>query len=151
MKVVIAYVSTHHGNTKKLIDAISMNSKDEITLIDATKEKSVDLNQYDIIGLAAGIAYGKYYPTLIEFAKNNLPKNKKVFFIHTAGDPRENHNKTIKEISDSYGCECLGTYFCKGFDTYGPFKLIGGIAKNHPNEDDIKGAIDFYTHNVLGC
>ena len=27
---------------------------------------------------------------------------------------------------------------CKGYDTFGPFKLFGGIAKGHPDEDDIK-------------
>ncbi len=27
---------------------------------------------------------------------------------------------------------------CKGYDAFGPFKLFGGIAKGHPDEDDIK-------------
>jgi flavodoxin len=38
----------------------------------------------------------------------------------------------------------LGTYGCKGFDTVGPLKLIGGIAKGHPDENDVKGAIEFF-------
>ena len=31
----------------------------------------------------------------------------------------------------------------KGMDTFGPFKLVGGIAKDHPNEEDMKNAADF--------
>lgn len=41
------------------------------------------------------------------------------------------------------GKPTLGAFVCKGFDTYGPFKLIGGINKNHPDEADVKQAIDF--------
>ena len=33
---------------------------------------------------------------------------------------------------------------CLGYDTFGPFKLVGGIAKGHPTEAEIKGAVEFY-------
>ena len=143
MKTAIIYVSTHHQNTKKLVDAIA--AQNEVTLIDAAAQKQADLSDFDRIGFASGITFGKYYPQLLEFIEINLPENKKVFFIHTAGDPRENQNRAVKAIADSRGCECLGTYFCKGFDTYGPFKLIGGIAKGHPTADEIEGAVKFYS------
>ncbi|MBR1737825.1 MAG: flavodoxin [Firmicutes bacterium] len=142
-KTAIVFVSTHHGNTKKLIDAIA--EKNKITLINAAEEKNADLDGFDIIGFASGITFGKYYPQLLTFMENNLPDNKKVFFIHTAGDPRENQNKTAKNITDAHNCKCLGTYFCKGFDTYGPFKLIGDIAKGHPDDNDLNGAVKFYS------
>ena len=29
------------------------------------------------------------------------------------------------------------------YDTFGSFKLIGGIAKGHPAEEDIKNAVEF--------
>nr|WP_330379432.1 hypothetical protein [Butyrivibrio sp. AE2032] len=32
----------------------------------------------------------------------------------------------------------------KGYDTYGPFKLVGGIQKGHPTEDEIAEAVEFY-------
>lgn len=142
MKTAIVYVSTHHGNTKKLVDAIATCS--DVSVIDAAVQKDHDLSIYDCIGFASGIAYSKYYPQMLKFIENNLPEGKKVFFIHTAGDPREKHNASAKAISDAKHCECLGTYFCKGFDTYGPFKLIGGIGKGHPDESEIAGAVEFY-------
>ena len=143
MKTAIVYLSVHHGNTKKLIDAIA--AENEITPIDVSSKAEAELDEYDVIGIASGIAYGKYYPKMIKFIEKNLPENKKVFFIHTAGDPRENQNKAVKAITDGHNCECLGTYFCKGFDTYGPFKLIGGIAKGHPDGDEIRGALEFFS------
>ncbi len=90
------------------------------------------------------VYYSKYHKSVLEFAQTNLLHGREVFFIHTGGDPRENNNSAIKAITDEKGCQCLGTYFCKGFDTYGPFKLVGGIAKGHPDSDEISGAVSFY-------
>ncbi len=42
------------------------------------------------------------------------------------------------------GCESLGEFLCLGFDTFGPFKLVGGVAKGHPTEDEIRAAVKFY-------
>jgi len=141
MKTAIVYVSTHHGNTKKLLDAIG--SAHGCTLINVLEDKTADISGYDRVGIASGIAYGKYYPQLLEYLKAHGPQNKPVFFIHTAGDPRESQNSAARAITDAAGCKALGTYFCKGFDTFGPFKLIGGIAKGHPDADDIEKADAF--------
>ena len=143
MKTAIVYYSKHHGNTRKLLDAIS--ELGDIELIDAENAAQTNLEGYYMIGFASGIYYSKYHKSVLEFAQQNLPQEKKVFFIHTAGDPRENQNTAIKAITNTKGCRCLGTYCCKGFDTYGPFKLVGGIAKGHPDNEDISGASSFYT------
>ena len=50
MKTAIVYASTHHGNTKKLLDAIA--AAYEVDLIDAVKIPEKDLNRYDRIGFA---------------------------------------------------------------------------------------------------
>ena len=55
MKTAIVYASTHHGNTKKLLDAIA--AAYEVDLIDAVKIPEKDLNRYDRIGFASGIYY----------------------------------------------------------------------------------------------
>ncbi|MEE1099963.1 MAG: hypothetical protein U0K86_00580 [Agathobacter sp.] len=36
-------------------------------------------------------------------------------------------------IINNKNCPIIGKFSCKGYDTYGPFKLVGGIAKSHPN------------------
>ena len=81
MKAAIIYYSKHHGNTKKLIDAIA--AKHEITVIDATQINTTDLTAFDAVGFASGIYYSKFHKSVLEFAEKNLPKNKKVFFPFT--------------------------------------------------------------------
>ena len=42
------------------------------------------------------------------------------------------------------GCRFLGQYICTGYDTFGPFKLVGGLRKGHPDANEIKGAVRFF-------
>lgn len=142
MKTVIVYASRHHGNTKKLVEAIAKAYA--VDVIDADLQQTADLKNYDRIGFASGVAFGKYYPPLLTFMEKNLPAGKEVFFLHTAGDPKEKHNAAAKALAEEKDCTILGTYCCKGYDTFGPFKLIGGINKRHPKPDEIAAAVRFF-------
>jgi len=60
-----------------------------------------------------------------------------------------NTKKIIDEIAKTNDVELIDAtqtvrFSCKGFDTFGPFKLIGGVSKGHPDEKDIAAAIEFY-------
>jgi len=145
MKAVIVYYSQHHGNTKKLLDAIK--ELYDVKLINAVECKEEDLSDYDVIGFASGTYFGRFSEKVMEFARNNLPSKKQVFLINTYG-VKGNYTKEIEQIITEKSCRLIGTYGCRGFDTFGPFKLIGGIAKGHPNESDVKGAIEFFRKNV---
>ncbi len=142
MKTAIIYYSEHHNNTKKILDAIA--KENEVTLIDASDNAKIDLSTYDLIGFASGIYYSKFHESVLQFAEKNLPKKKKVFFLYTCGIKRKNYLDAIKEIVDSKNAQVLGAYGCLGFDTYGPFKLIGGVSKGRPNEADISEAVKFF-------
>jgi len=37
----------------------------------------------------------------------------------------------------------VGEFDCKGFDTFGPWGKLGGIAKGHPDETDLDNARAF--------
>ena len=147
MRTAIVYYSQHHGNTKKLLDAISY-ADISVTLINAAEKIEVDLRDYDRIGLASGIYYSSFARPMLNFASINLPAQKPVFFIATCGSPRKNYFDEIKQLAKSRDCTDLGSYLCTGYDTFGPFKLIGGLKKGHPTEEEIQGAVDFY--NGLG-
>lgn len=142
MKTAIVYYSRHHGNTKKLLDAISESN--EVTLIDVTEQPSADLSAYDRIGLASGIYYNSFSKQLLEFAEKHLPEKKKVFYIYTHGAPKGMFLNAVRKIAEQKHCREIGSYHCLGFDTFGPFKLVGGIAKGHPTEEEIKEAVAFY-------
>ena len=143
MKTAIVYYSQHHGNTKKLVDAIA--SQFEVTLIDVTKTKTVDLAAYDCIGFASGIYVSSFAKQILTFAEKNLPKNKAVFFMNTCGfQSPVVYFEAIRKIAKAKDCREKGAYQCLGYDTVGPFKLVGGIAKGHPDEKDLEGAVKFY-------
>lgn len=146
MKTAIIYYSKHHENTKQLLDAIKKASSDEITLIDVTTTSSVILEEYDLIGFASGIYYSKFEKRVLDFAKNNIPRGKNVFLIYTYGAKKDGYTKAIRETLAGTNANIIGEYGCYGFNTFGPFKLIGGIAKNHPDDTDIKNAISFYNN-----
>ena len=38
----------------------------------------------------------------------------------------------------------IGRFACKGYDTFGPFKLVGGIARGHPDDKDLADAVAFF-------
>ena len=143
MSTCIIYYSKHHGNTKKLLDAIKA-ADPEVVLIDSTEKHEVDLNGYDRIGFASGVYYSKFAEQVLTFAKVNLPAQKNVFYLATAGNPIKMNFNSIAEIAKDKQCNELGRFQCEGFDTFGPFKLVGGIQKGHPTEDEIAEAVEFY-------
>jgi len=143
LTTAIIYYSKHHGNTKKLLDAIAA-ADPEVELVDATEKHELDLRRYDRIGFASGIYYGKFAEQVINFAKVNLPLEKNVFFIATAGNPTKSCFNSIVAVAEEKRAKELGRYISKGFDTFGPFKLVGGLQKGHPTDDEIQGAVEFY-------
>lgn len=140
MKTAIVYYSAHHGNTRKLVEAVAQGR--DVTLIDALAVKSAGLSGYDLIGFASGIYYGTFHQSVLDFVKNNLPQGKKVFFLSTYGG--RNNIKAIEEAVKAKGAQVVGCFGCKGYDTFGPFKLVGGIAKGRPSETDLKNACGFF-------
>lgn len=143
MKTAIIYFSKHHGNTKKLLDAIQEKHCD-VDLYDVTEKKPVDLSGYDRIGFASGIYYSKFHKSVLQFVKDAMPLGKETFFIYTYGAKKNGYTKAVAEAALSRGAVILGEYGCFGFNTYGPFKLFGGMAKGHPDDDEIAKAVDFY-------
>lgn len=142
MKAAIVYYSKHHGNTKKLIDAIA--AQHDVTVIDATEVKTADLSGYDMVGFASGIYYSKFHKSVLEFAEQNLPDSKPVFFLYTYGAEKKGYTKAITEAVSKRNAKIIGEFGCFGFNTFGPFKLIGGIAKGHPDQNDFDNVLKFY-------
>ena len=150
MKTLIIYSSLHHGNTEKIGRTIA-----EALNADIVKFNEVNihtLQDYDLIGFGSGIFYGKFHKSIIEFIENipALP-DKKAFIFSTSGQGKEEYNNFIKDKLKEKGFKVLGSFACKGFDTFGPFKLIGGIAKGRPNEDDFLKAKAFAREIIVVC
>lgn len=142
MKTAIIYYSRHHENTKKLLEAIA--EKNEVTLIDVTDNPTTDLSEYDRIGFASGIYYSKFQKTLLAYAEEHMPEDKETFFVYTYGAEKKGYTQAITEAVKKHNAKILGEFGCYGFNTFGPFKLIGGIAKGHPDASDIENVLAFY-------
>lgn len=143
MSTAIVYYSKHHGNTKKLLDAIAAYDG-AVTLIDVAKNAETDLSEFDRICFASGIYFSRFAEQVISFAGAHLPEGKDIFYIYTHGAPGGDFLKEMRNIADEKRCREIGVYHCRGYDTFGPFKLVGGIAKRHPSDSEIAGAVEFY-------
>lgn len=141
MKTAIVYYSKHHGNTKKLLDAIA--EKHDVRLIDAVAQPDADLSGYELIGFASGIYYSRFHKSVLKLAAA-MPEGKKAFFIYTCGAKKDGYTKAVREAAAERGASVLGEYGCLGYDSFGPFKLIGGIAKGHPTSDELQEAVRFF-------
>lgn len=148
MKTAIIYESKHHGNTKKVCDKIA--DECEVKLVEAKDvSKDFEWQDYDIIGFASGISYKKFYEN-VNNAAEMMPGGKKVFFIYTCAKNNNDFTKDIQNTLENKGCECLGSYGCKGFNTYGPLKLIGGMNKENPTEEELQNAVEFVRQIGVG-
>ena len=142
MKTAICYYSRHHGNTLKILEAMAQEGG--VDLVDVTVRQTVRLEEYDCIGFASGVYFGKSHQSVLAFARQYLPRRKPVFFACTYGGARGDSMNALSEIAKEKDCPVLGKFGCRGYDTFGPFKLVGGIAKGRPDARDLERAREFY-------
>lgn len=142
MKTLIIYQSIHHGNTEKIAKKIA-----EVLGADLKKPNEVkpeDLAAYDLIGFGSGIYFVRYHASVLRFLKN-LPDmaGKKAFCFSTHGNKMKGWNLGFIKLLAQKGFKVVGDFECQGFDTWGPFKLIGGTGKGLPNDNDLSLAAEF--------
>lgn len=146
MKTVIVYVSIHHKNTEKIARAMA-----DVLNAELLSPPHVDVNtlaDYDLIGFGSGIYFGKHHKTLLTLADELPVLTKKAFIFSTSGItgtllPYSDFHKALRDKLVEKGIHIVGEFSCRGFDTYGLLKVIGGIGRGRPSEKDIKSARDF--------
>ncbi len=146
-KTAIIYHSEHHGNTKKVVEAIA--AAHAVELVKAEEAAGMDFSGFDVIGFASGIYMSGFHSSLVSLADSARLRGKKAFVIYTSGSGSAKYAAAFTSKLEAAGSTVLGVYHCKGYDTFGPFKLIGGIAKGHPTEEEISGAVKFCEQQVM--
>ncbi len=145
MRALVVYTSIHHGNTKKIAERIASLLKADLL---KTEEVTDDiLGKYDLIGFGSGIYGFRHHKSLLDLA-DSLPnqKNKKAFIFFTSGTgdlPFFRYSAALSKMLSNKGFTILGEFSCRGFDTFGPLKFIGGMNKGRPNEKDLEDAEEF--------
>jgi flavodoxin len=142
VKTLILCQSYHHGNTKKIAAAMAAVLRADVV---SPRDVNVSaLDGYDLIGFGSGIAFGKHYKGLLKWVDGLPILHKKAFVFSTRGDRRlRSYHRALRGQLEGKEWTIVGEFSCRGFDTYGLTKLIGGIAKGRPNEHDLRDAAEF--------
>ena len=146
LKSLIVYKSVFHGNTKKVAKEIAevLDAK----LVEPHEIAADHLLEYDLIGLGSGIYNIRHHEDVLNFV-DDLPKmkGKKVFIFSTSGLRRfrifHSFNKHLEKRLLEKGFDIIGEFSCRGFDNNGLLRLIGGIHRGRPNENDLRKAREF--------
>ena len=141
MKSLIVYVSVEHGNTEKVAKAIS-----EVLGAELKEAKEVDpraLQGYDLVGFGSGIFFGKFHARLLQLVTEMPQSNFKAIIFSTSGCGKTDVHDALRKKLEGKECQIAGDFACKGWDTYKPFKLVGGINKGRPDENDLARAREF--------
>lgn len=142
-KTAIVFRSPHHGNTKKLLDAI-VQAHPDVVLVKAGKE-SFDPANYETIGFASGVYAGKLHRAVRKVLSTVNGEGHKAFAVFTCGgSDGDGYGARCMDALRQQGFETCGFYWCLGHDSFGPLKLVGGVNKGRPNAEDIQGAVTFY-------
>lgn len=142
MKTLIIYKSILYGNTKKIAEVIA-----ETINADMLEPDEVDLSNitsYDLLGFGSGIYFSSHHKSILNLVKK-LPNGsgKKAFVFSTSGFGRRSFNNELKNQLNLKGYQIISDFSSRGYDTFGPFKIIGGVAKGRPNAKDLERAKSF--------
>lgn len=146
MKILIVYISVHHGNTEKV--ARTMANVLAANLIQVREANAAVLEQYDLIGFGSGIYFGRHHESVLDFV-DRLPvlRNKKAFIFSTSGLRRiplvHDFDKPLRKRLQRKGFDIVADFSCRGLDTYRATGLVGGINRGRPSDEDLKRAEDF--------
>ena len=145
-KTVIICKSVHHGNTLQVARAIADVLHAEIVVPEEFPYTS--LGDADLVGLGSGIYYGGMHAALREWVRG-LPAaaadGRRAFLFSTAGLPflwRTWHRR-LRDDLERKGFDVVGEFHCRGFDSWGPLWLAGGINRRHPDAWDLRRATEF--------
>jgi hypothetical protein len=88
-----------------------------------------------------------FHPRLYRFVWS-LPRveGRKAFVFATSGGPELASwpaTRVLIWLLESKDFEMVGTFSCRGFDTWLTLRLIGGINKGRPDTDDFDAAREF--------
>ena len=135
-RIVFIYASVHHKNTEKVVKYLA--SALNADAIDIIKNPKADISPYDIVIPASGIYFNQMHKNLREYLENTSLKGKKIIVFYTCGIRYKNYAKAVKKLLNNKEINYLGDTYCRGYDTFGPLKKIGGIAKKHPSTQDMQ-------------
>ncbi|MFJ8432111.1 flavodoxin family protein [Kitasatospora sp. NPDC094019] len=144
MRTVIVCTSVSHGNTRRVADSIAQVLGAKV--VSPGQLDPAELADADLVGFGSGVFCTRLHPRLTECVKA-LPHGRgRAFVFATSGLPDLRpapFARPLVRLLEGKGYEVSGTFSCRAFDTWAPFKVVGGLNKRRPNEDDLAAARAF--------
>jgi NAD-dependent dihydropyrimidine dehydrogenase PreA subunit/flavodoxin len=141
-KCIIIYESVYNDNTLKLARAMAQALG--CRFITAGEAESLDLKEYETIGLGSGIYFGRHHPKLFELVEKLNSAHQNVFIFSSRGNPfLGKYHQPLKDVLIKKGKHLTGEFSVRGYDETGPWVIIGGGHKGKPDERDLKNAVRF--------
>ena len=144
-KCLIVVYSYHHNNTAKIACVFSKILNAQIKAPDQITQG--ELQKYDLIGFGSGIDSGKHYKPILDFVDKLSVINKSCFIFSTSAiqgsaKVKKDHS-LLRDKLTSKGFTIVDEFSCKGYNTNSFLKIIGGMNKGRPNDEDLKHAEEF--------
>lgn len=139
---VIVCASVSHGNTARIAEAIGQEL--DAVIVAPEKVDPKDLAAATLVGFGSGIFNLDFHPTLRRLVAA-LPQtnHRRAFVFATSGFPEPPYRRYFRRMSTTLerkGFEVVGTFDCRGFDTWLPLRLIGGHHRGRPGAADLEAA-----------
>ncbi|MGZ4786072.1 MAG: flavodoxin family protein [Acidimicrobiales bacterium] len=141
---LIVCVSEHHGNTDQVAQAMAEVLGAEVVTPEAVGADG--LRRHDLIGFGSGIYFGVVHPRLLELIDQLPPgEDRCAFTFSTSGMFLIPWMGTsgVQDRLRHRGYRVLGDFNCRGLDTVGPLRFIGGVNRGHPDGHDLERARRF--------
>ncbi len=143
MDSLVVCMSVHHGNTRRVAGVMA----DELdAMLQRPGETTVDdIAAADLVGFGSGIYFWRHHRSLLRLVQRlpSMPDKRAFVFSTRGGFPAWIGHRRLKKALRRRGFAIVDEFSCKGYDTYGPLKLIGGINKDRPDRDDLAEARRF--------
>lgn len=153
---LVICASVHHGNTARVARCIADVLHADVRAPHAVAVGSLD--EHGLVGFGSGVYYGRLHESLFDWL-GELPDvselTRPAFVFSTSGLPvlAKLWHAPFKRLLSRKGFDVVGEFACRGFDTWGPLWLTGGLNRKHPDTRDLQRAQAFARHlaTATGC
>lgn len=142
MTIQIVCESVSHGNTRKIAD--EMATVLGATVVDSAHAETAELERCDLVGFGSGIYAMAFHPRLLRLVLR-LPRvdGTKAFVFATRGGPDLGYTGWLARLLRAKGFDVVGRFSCRGYDTWLPLRLVGGLNRSHPDARDLEAVRAF--------
>ncbi|MER5641079.1 flavodoxin family protein [Kitasatospora sp. NPDC002227] len=151
MDTVIVCTSVSHGNTRRIADRMARVLGAEV--LAPEQADPARIAEADLVGFGSGVFHGRLHPRLTGFAKALPQARGRAFVFATSGLPElppAPFTRPLSKLLAAKGFEVTGSFTCRAYDTWAPFRLVGGLHRHRPDDADLSAAGAFAGRLLAG-